>query len=333
MSRSNIAYPYPVLTASDVELRVDSVEVDGLRQELNLISDREQVVALHHVKKQQWSSIILRVTVAVRGDEIGEGPWELPKCVAILRNRKTHVRRSVELDSCGQGRGMWTGEVEMYSDEHIGRTELDAQLVARVQGIEGRVIGTAVHRWTVDLEARRPTKERSIRMVWRDFTDESDPQLFTYRDDPWLVEAAGDEPTIFLNSAVEGLRTVLEGGGGGAEKILRETLATQIASEAWVCLFNTAVYASSANSKEPMWWPGGWQEDVLRRMLPDVFPDLSPDDALTEALQRRLDGHGGGDLQMRVTHAAAIQAMRSRKITAALRSLVRTGSDAGKESD
>lgn len=211
MSRSNIAYPYPVLTASDVELRVDSVEVDGLRQELNLISDREQVVALHHVKKQQWSSIILRVTVAVRGDEIGEGPWELPKCVAILRNRKTHVRRSVELDSCGQGRGMWTGEVEMYSDEHIGRTELDAQLVARVQGIEGRVIGTAVHRWTVDLEARRPTKERSIRMVWRDFTDESDPQLFTYRDDPWLVEAAGDEPTIFLNSAVEGLRTVLEG--------------------------------------------------------------------------------------------------------------------------
>ncbi|ELS53573.1 hypothetical protein STVIR_5493 [Streptomyces viridochromogenes Tue57] len=133
-----------------------------------------------------------------------------------------------------------------------------------------------------------------------------------------------------MNTAVEGLRAVLEGSGGGAEKAVRETLATQIASEAWICLFNTAIYASSADEEEPT-WPGGWQEDVLRRMLPDVFPDLSPDDALKEALQRRTGGHGGGDLQMRINVAAGRQAMRSKKITSALRALVRIG-DAGKES-
>jgi hypothetical protein len=159
-------------------------------------------------------------------------------------------------------------------------------------------------------------------MEWRDFTDESEPQLHAYRDDPWVLEAAGDEPTIYLNSSVEGFRAVLEGAGSGPEKALRDVLATHIASEAWVCMFNAAAYAAMVEDGDAQ-WPGGWQEDVLRRMLPDIFPDRSPDDALVEVVSRREDGHNGGDLQTRVLHAAAVQAMTPKKVTAALRTLVR----------
>lgn len=315
-----VAFPYPVLAMSDVALRVESVRVDNVPVELGLISDSHRVVALHHVNKQDWRVLTLAVTVTVGGEELAAGPWEDPMCFAVMNNRRTKFTGTVGLQLADPGR--WAGELELYKDDHVGRTDIGAHVVATVRGVAGRIIGSAEKTWTADFEARRPTRERTVRMVWRDFTDAAEPQLHPYRHDPWLVEAAGDEPTIYLNSSVEGFRAVLNGTGAGVEQAVRETLATQIATEAWVGMFNAALYEGTVDGGDPQ-WPGGWHEDVLRRMLPDVFPDLSPDDALSEAVTRRTEGRGGGDLQMRIIHGAATQAMRSKKVASALRTLRR----------
>jgi len=125
-----------------------------------------------------------------------------------------------------------------------------------------------------------------------------------------------------LNSAIEGLRAVLEGAVTPEQKVVREVMASQIAAEAWCAMFNVALYASDTEGGAAQ-WPGGWHEDILKRMLPDLFPDRSPDEALAELVERRIEGENGGDLQRRLMHAATLQSRKPKAVTNALKTLGR----------
>lgn len=311
-------FPYPVLSG-DVVLRVDQVFVDNTPRLWEKVSDKDHVVALHEVKGE-WGEIRLKVSVTADGDELAGGPWHAPACVAVVRNRRTKVRHTFPLRPEAPGR--WGGEVELRRGEHVDRCEIDAWVVAEVGGEHGRLVGSARDIWYADFEAKVPTQQRSIRMVWKDFTDEVNHELNDFRDDPWLLDGQADEPVLYLNSAVEGLRPILENAVTPEQKVVREVLAAQIAAEVWTAMFNAALYASGVEDGTAQ-WPGGWHEDVLRRMLPDLFRDRDPQEALTELVERRAAGENGGDLQRRLMHAATLQSRKPKAMTSALRTLGR----------
>ncbi|MGW2596371.1 hypothetical protein [Streptomyces klenkii] len=312
-------FPYPVLSG-EVVLVADRLVVDNVPRQWQAISEREHVIALHEVKGR-WTEIRIKVTVRADAGELAVGPWAAPTCVAVVRNPRTRIRHTFPLAPAGDG--VWEGDVELRRGEQLDACEIDAWIVADVDGEPGRLIGTASERWRVDFEAKTPTQQRSIKMVWKDFTDDVD--LAEFRDDPWLLDAQADEPVLYLNSSVEGLRGVLENAVTPEQKVVRDVMAAQIASETWASMFNAALYASDVEDGQAQ-WPGGWHEDVLKRMLPDVFTDRSPSEGLAELVERRTEGQSGGDLQRRVMHAATLQSRKPKAVTGALKSLARMAS-------
>ncbi|MBR8641873.1 hypothetical protein KEF29_27470 [Streptomyces tuirus] len=315
-------FPYELLSG-DVTLRVERLFVDNKPIRLERINDRAQVVALEDLEETNrgWSEIRLNVSVTADATELAAGPWETPQCIAVLTNRRTNLYQAFPLHP--QSDGTWLGDVELRREEHVSRSQLAAKIVATVDGVEGRLIGGSEAPWDVDFEAKVPAAERSVKMRWVDFTEHD--HLKEYRDDPWLLDSEAGDPLLLLNSSVDGLRGVLENAATAEQKLVREIMASQVASEAWSAMFNTAVYACEIVDGEPQ-WPGGWHEDVLQRMIPDLYPDLSPEEALVELVQARSQGENGGDLQRRLMHGAGVQSRKPRKVSSALRDLRRMAS-------
>lgn len=311
-----LVFPYPVLVG-DVGLKPERVIVDNVPIFINLISDDERVIALHSVKRD-WEEIRIELSVTVDADEINAGIWDSPVCVASVRNKRTNMRLTFPMRYETGGR--WAGVIELRRGEHVGRCEIDAWIAATVKDVKGRLIGRAGSRWSVDFEAKQPTRQRSIKMVWKNFTEH--PFLKEFRDDPWMLDAEADEPVLYLNSSIEGFRALLEHGSGREQKLVREVVAMQIASETWSGLFNTALYAASVEAGGVQ-WPGGWHEDVLKRMLPDFFPDLSLDEALAELVSRRTRGESGADTQARLMHGVTVRSKKQKTVASTVRALAR----------
>lgn len=301
----NRLIPYPTL-AGEISLEVREVRLDGVPLNLNMISAARRVVALHEVEREGWEEARLSVRLHPPRHELEDSVWSEVTCVAVLAERRTNARSVTPLSR--EPDGTWTGAVVLHGDRHLGQAQLSGHVIATVDGVAGRTIGTTDRAWTVDLQARTPARQHSIKIVTVDFGDAEHPHLHPYKDDPWTVEAVGEEPVVYLNSRFEGLVPLLNGG----DRVARDALSAQIAADAWTALFNAAVYSADIEDGQPL-WPGGWHAVVLRRMLPDVFPDLSPDDALIEVVTRRLNGDGG-DLQTRLVHAAGRQAGIARRL-------------------
>lgn len=305
--------PYPSLSG-DVSLTVRQVRLDDNPLHVSFVSAQEHVVALNQVEKAAWGNARLELVVDLPDAELerGRADWLDVGCHVIVAERRTCVRRAVRLARGTDGR--WIGSVELHRDDHVSRAELDAVVTARVGGIAGRVIGTSAEPWTVDFVSRTPTKQRSISTKWADFAAPENSYLGTYRDVPWVVDTAGIDPVVYLNSGFEGFKALLSGSLGTRPQ--REAVTAQIATETWIALFSAAAARLVASAEEGE-WPGGWHEAVLRRMLPDVYPEATPTDALEDV--RRQVGEGGGDLPTRVLNAALIQGRTPRALTALIR--------------
>ncbi|MBO3746191.1 hypothetical protein J5X84_08965 [Streptosporangiaceae bacterium NEAU-GS5] len=313
-------FPYPVVVG-DVSLEVAQVRLDDIALPYEMISTSERMVALHRIDRRDWRSARLSVQVRAPEREL-EGPWSGISCMALLAERRTNTRTAVRLRR--ERPGQWAGEVELHRDRHLAQAELTGQLIADVDGVAGRMIATTTDSWTIDLRARTPSRRDEIKTRWIDFAADANPHLHAFRSDPWLVEAVGEEPVLYLNSGFDGLKSLLE-SGRPADRAVRDNLASQIAMGVWTAMFNAALYLDEMTSSPQ--WPGGWRESVLRRMLPDIFPEFSPEDALTEVLARRRSGEGGGDLQTRIMHAASRRAQVAPSLGALIRTLSRTSQE------
>ncbi|MEU9886980.1 hypothetical protein [Sphaerisporangium sp. NPDC051011] len=311
--------PYPTLHG-EITLEVKEARLDGKPLPLALISPQEQVVALHQVEREDWerARIVFRMRTPT---ELDSDEWGDPRRAVVLTERKTNTRLLTLMRPHTDG--YYIGVVELHRDWHVGQAEVEGIVTATVHGVAGRVVGRTDRRWTIDLQVRTPTRKRTIKTVWKDFSSEENPYLNPYRTDPWAVEAADDEPIVYLNTGFEGLQRLLD-SGSGAERAVQDAVAAQIAGDCWAALFNAAVYAIEVEEGEPQ-WPGGWRESVLRRMLSDVYPDRSPGDALVELCERRREGEGGGELQTRILHAAMKQARTSKSLGAFIRRMSSTG--------
>ncbi|MEU6179575.1 hypothetical protein [Streptomyces coeruleorubidus] len=316
-------FPYPTLLG-DVGCEVVSVSIDGKPLPYTNVSATERVVALHQSGRADWEEATLDLRATLPESELGDGPWQDVICLATLTEKVTNARTSARLHPAFDGSR--AGSITLSRALHLRRATLSLLLIATVDGVAGRLVGSAEQDWYVDLQEATPVRQREIEIVEIDFRDGPHEGLRPYKDSSWIVETSGDMPIVYLNTtAVEGLMEVLGSRGGGpTERVLREMTASQVAQDAWTAMFHTAVSDLDTDEDGTPVMPTGWRESVLRQMLPDVLPGRQLTDALYEINERRTKGFGWSELQTGIQYAAGRRAQISKKLTTAVRTVDRT---------
>ncbi|WP_086843724.1 hypothetical protein [Amycolatopsis kentuckyensis] len=313
-------FPYQTLSG-DADLEVVAVTMDGRDLPYSRISKGERTVALHEAGRAEWDVARLQLKAGLRDEEFEDGPWSEITCLAILSERATNARSTARLTP---GRdGYWHGAIELVHDRHTDRATLALAVVGQVDGMPGRIIGAADKNWYIDLKSVTPRRQREVNIRQVDFREGPEEWLRPFKDSLWVVETAGDVPTVYLNTTgVEGLLEMINGTGGSPmEKLLRETTSSQIAQDAWTAMFNSAISELDLDEDGTPIMPGGWRESVLRMMLPDVLPGRQLTDALFDINDRRASGSGWPELQTSIHFAAGKRSQVTKKLTAAVRSV------------
>ncbi|MCZ2523856.1 hypothetical protein [Streptomyces sp. HB2AG] len=316
-------FPYQTLIG-DIGFEVESVSLDGLPLPRHMLSVADRRVALNRADRREWREARLDLRAALPEAELEEGPWTDVVCLAVLTEGATNTRTVGRLRRKPDG---WRGALTFARSSHRRRAVLSLHVVATVEDVPGRTIGQGDGTWTVDLVADTPVEQRELNVEEIDFRDGPHEWLRPFKDAPWLVDTAGEMPTVLLNTGFEGLAQFLDSGGGSAEKALRGVLAAQIATDAWGAMFQAAVADLEQDEDGTPHWPTGWKESALRTMLPDVLPDLSVTDALAEVHARLSKPGGLQDLLPRIQYAAGRKARVAKNIGTALRYLERSEGD------
>ncbi|MFD4139561.1 hypothetical protein [Streptomyces sp. NPDC058572] len=313
--------PYPTL-AGEVTFKVAAAKLDGRDLPLAMISQQDRVVAVHQVERDEWDEARLEIRAQLPETELADGPWSDVVCVAVLTEGSTNHRTVTRLRRSPDGG--WIGGIALAHGVCRDRATLSVSVVATVHGVAGRVIGTSDEDWVIDLNAREPVRQRELHVDEVDFREGPHHWLRPFKDAPWLVETSGDMPTVYLNTGFEGVTELLGSGGSLMEKAVRGMLAAQIATEAWIAMFHSAVSDVEIESDGAPQWPIGWRDWVLRAMLPDVLPELAPADALLEIHSRRTETTGWNELQPRIQYAASRRARVAKNLGTAIRMLDRS---------
>ncbi|MEU8641401.1 hypothetical protein AB0C91_05715 [Streptomyces sp. NPDC048674] len=314
-------YAYPTLVGK-IEVTVRGARIDGKPLHLSLISQHDQVVALHQVERDDWIEGVLDLEVALPLQELAEGPWSEVACVAVLAEGATNTRVVSRLER-RRDEPHWRGEVRVRRSTHLARVVLDVSVVGSHDGVDGRVLGTSDTPWVVDLLARTPTRQRDLEIREVDFRDGPEEWLRPFAEAPWLIDTTGELPVVLLNTSFEGLVDLMSGARGSLEKATAGLVAGQIAGEAWATIFHSALSDLEFDEDGTPHFPGGWRESVLRSMLPEVFPGLSLPEALGEAHSRRGDGRGWAEIQSRIQFVAGRRGQVPKNLTTAIRALSR----------
>ncbi|MGW7487068.1 hypothetical protein [Streptomyces sp. NPDC054786] len=314
--------PYATL-AGAITLKVAAAKLDGRNLPLEMISQQDRVVAVHQVERDEWTEARFELRAELPDAELVSGRWGDVTCVAVLAEGATNSRTTSRLRRAPDG--TWTGSITLARGSYRSRPELSASVVATVDGVEGRVIGSSHDNWVLDLEARRPERQRQLNINEIDFRDGGQEWLRTFKDAPWLVETSGDMPTVHLNTGFEGIAALLNSGVTPMEKAVRGMLAAQIATDAWTAMFHSAVSDLEVGDDGTPQWPAGWRDWVLRSMLPDVLPELSSADALLEIHSRRSESTGWSEIQPRIQYAASRRSRVAKNLGSAIRVLDRSG--------
>jgi hypothetical protein len=311
-------FPYSTLLG-DVLCDVVSVRVDGRPLPYTKVSPAERVVALHESGRAGWEEAVIDLRATLPEEELRGGSWQDTTCLAVLSEKATNARTTVRLQPGANGTR--TGSITLSRASHLRRATLSVLVVATVDGVPGRLVGSTEQDWYVDLREATPVRQRDVEIVEVDFREEPPTWLRQFEDAAWVVETSDDMPRVYLNtSAVEGLMAVMRStGGSAAERVIRELTVSQTAQDAWTAMFHTAISDLDVDEDGTPVMPTGWREAVLRAMLPDVLPGREPTDALFEINERRTKGFGWSELQTYIQYAAGHRAKITKKLTTAVR--------------
>ncbi|MQY15792.1 hypothetical protein SRB5_59830 [Streptomyces sp. RB5] len=319
-------YPYKRLNRP-IALRVTSVSLrlpDGTRDPLDIsaFSTQQQTVALG-VAGDAWVSARIGLSATLPpGSTAADAPWSDVRVLAVLSDGETNVRTSARLRQSAPESKDWIGDIDVLRDDHVGRASLEVYAVATVDDVAGRSIAETDTPWVVDAMANEPLRGLALDIQQVDFRKSSREWLRPYADAPWIVDASGRVPTVYVNSAVEGLAELLGSRSGGIENKVHELLVTQMATDVWTAVFHSAVGDLEIEPDGSPVFPTDWQGEVLREMLPYVVPDVHVEEALRTVHRRRTGDAGWVELQTRIHFAAIRRAEVTKSLAGILRGLV-----------
>ncbi|MDT0475897.1 hypothetical protein RM863_27610 [Streptomyces sp. DSM 41014] len=319
-------YPYKRLNRP-ITLRVTSAFLrlpDDTRDHLDTSawSVPQRTVALGVAQHEDWISARIGLSATLPpGATDPDAPWENLRVLAVLTDGDTNVRTTADLRQDAPGSKEWSGEIEVYRDDHVGRAALAVHAVAEVDGVPGRSITETAADWTVDTTAEEPLGGLRLDVKQASFSKSAREWLRAYTDAPWAVDASGRLPLVMVNTDVEGFSDLLGGDSGGIENKIHELLVSQMATDVWTAVFHSALGDLEVEPDGTPVFPDDWRGEVLREMLPDVVPGFQAEEALRRVHRRRTGDAGWVELQTRVHHAAVRRAGAKKAVANILRAL------------
>ncbi|MGK4579586.1 hypothetical protein [Kitasatospora sp. HPMI-4] len=322
-------YPYRRLTGN-VSWRVESAQLKAEGEpwedvESKYLSTVERVVALGPDEdRPDWTQARLCLSAGLPAKAVDPtGPWQDVKVVAVLTERATNTRTTVEFSPVSADGRERTAKLDLHRCDLLDRASLAVHVVATVDGVPGRVIATSDVEWFVDVIEAAPSLARELDVKMVGFASGAS-RLHRFKDSPWLVDTTGRIPVVRVNTDFDGLGDLIGADGGtGAEKTVRELLLAQMCSEVWTAVFHSAVGDLEVEEDGTPVFPHGWQGEVLREMLPDMYPEREPEHALQEVHAARTGATGWGELQPRIHFAASRRAGVPRTLSTTIRDLER----------
>ncbi|GAA4295276.1 hypothetical protein GCM10023086_08140 [Streptomyces venetus] len=310
-----------------IALRATSASLklpDGSRDHLDTsaYSVPQRTVALGVAQHEDWVSARIGLSATLPpGANEPDAPWSDLRVLAVLTDGETNVRTAVELRQDAPGSKDWSGSIEVFRDDHVGRATLAVHAVATVDDVPGRAIAETDDDWTVDVAAEEPLGGLRLDVKQLSFSKSAREWLHAYSDAPWIVDASGRLPTVLVNTDIEGLSDLLGSASGGIENKVHEMLISQMATDVWTAVFHSSVGDLEVESDGSPVFPTDWQGEVLREMLPDVIPGVHVEEALGQVHRRRTGDAGWVELQTRIHYAAVRRAGASKALANALRGL------------
>lgn len=314
-------FPYMTLIG-EVRIDIDDIRVDGRPLPTIFLDSARNEIALAALEGATWTSATIHLTVAGPAGELlnEDAPWSEIRAFALLHCGASNGRLSVELEEDAPGTSRWSGRLELERQDWFGRGTLGAELVARVQGVDHRIIGSTSwpgsSPWTVSFDDLPPSPVHgSISVRWVNFADparEEDAYLKEFAQDPTFLSLDEKNPDLMLNSAFPGLPTLLDDRPRrpAAERALHNVTRGDIAARAWQALFMAALDHVEADEETgvPEWPAPDWMRPVLESLLARMYPDRGREDALMEVVAAQRTPGGASELQERLVTAAAAQA-------------------------
>jgi hypothetical protein len=297
-------YPYERLFG-DVTIKVGDLRIDGEAVPgMQVDADRREV-KLIELERSDWQVAELTVVLSGPLTELRElqKAGTTPVGFAVVHCAASNMRQAIELEPDSGNAARWRGKLELQRSNWFGRIDLRGALLATVDEVEDRVIGTP-DAWILRLDdVPPPPVSGAIKTVWHDFfaPDEEFSWLAEHKAEPAFLRLDDEQPTLFLNRGFEGLKALLESKAKreAGEQALHDQARASIATEVWAAVFNAAVQAIPYDEEDelPDWPEEPWKRTALEMLLDRVYPDKEPEDALQEIAELRRDMSGGGVLQ------------------------------------
>ncbi|MFE5489224.1 hypothetical protein ACFQ7Z_04590 [Streptomyces virginiae] len=319
-------YPYKRLNRP-VTLRVTSVSLklsDGTRDllETTAYSTQQQAVALGIAGHMDWVSAKIGVSATLPpGANAPDAPWSDLRVLAVLTDGETNVRTSAHLTLDAEEGRDWSGSLEVFRDDHLGRASVAVYAIGTVEGVRGRSITETDRHWIIDTVSDEPVRGFQLDVQKAPFKRSSREWLQAYADAPWVVDTSARVPTVFVNTDLEGVIDLLDSNGSGVDSKVRDLLVAQMATDVWTAVFHSAIGDLEVEPGGGPVFPTDWQGEVLREMLPDVIPGVHVEEALRQVHRRRTGESGWVELQTRIHYAAVRRADATKALALVIRSL------------
>jgi len=299
-------YPYKRLFG-DVEILLRKLKVDGEDVPGGRIDADRQEVRLIDLERSQWSQAEIEVTLTGPLVELRElhEDGRTPRALALVHCAASNSRQAIELERDPQNLSRWQGTLELERSSWFGRLDLRGAIVDSVEGVGDRVIGEPAP-WVLRLDdVPPPPVTGAIETIWQDFSDPPEGQAWLKKveREPAFLRLDDDQPVLFLNSSLEGLKALLDRKTSreAAEQALHDQTRGAIAGDAWGAMFNASIQAiRQEDGEDPDWPEDAWKRTALEVLLELTHPDLTQDDALREVAEHRSDLNAGGPLQQQM---------------------------------
>lgn len=304
-------FPYQVLIG-DVSAAVEKVTIDGKPLSTAFIIPDFLNVAFAGIETEQWDEA--EIHVIVQGPELELASESFTDVTVSLQIncRHSNTTVAVPMEPDPQAPARWLASATLERDLWFGSADLSADILATVDGIAHRKIGSS-EPWTLSFDDLPASPVNgSITVTWLDFSNDLEhPYLEQFKLAPFYLRLDPDDPSLFLNRGFEGLEALLvdRRRRPRAEQALHDSTRANIAGDAWSAMFISALDSVEVDPETQLaaFPVEPWRTVVLKTLLQRIYPDRAPLDALQDAVQARDSGEGSSDFIELLLPAAALQ--------------------------
>ena len=223
--------------------------------------------------------------------------------VLTLRCQATRLRRGMRIALAPRGGHAIDGALMIERDECEGQLELVPYLVRETAGAApgyarrpGDRLASA-RPWLVRMQGARSVSGKFLDVRYRSFKD--DALLIAFQENVYRLDCDQEAPVLWINADHDNVAAVLdERATTGKRARLRDVFYDLVAQGVWTQLFVRAVSdldeqedGHEGEREEPAAESTyGWQQGVLREVLPFMFPgSASHELRVRELLRLRKD--------------------------------------------